>query len=695
MDPISILIMSGYLFGILILARTKRVRRLLDKAAGKIDKWTDTFFWKTPEVESQKDARYLAETNYREAYKLYDDKNFKEAINYFQESIKYNQNNLDAIVKLSFCYKNINEIDKAIEYARQALYIKNDIKNLHAHLGVLYGMKEYHTEAIEELKREIEIFPPGTPFTHFKLAQAYFNRGYLDDSIKECDWVIANDPNTFEAFYLAGICYLEKGMFDKSISYWKKAQGLFPDNPDIKYSGHIGIAEVYITKGEYDNALDELKQVESILNKISDDKKLGYYLKLAGGCIGLQKYSDAKLYLDEVFKDVNFDKSIEKFKAYTYRGFIALGENQLEEAFNDFQTALKLNFKDADVHYGLYLYYKRNPEMWELAEVEKIRMGNFCIPGKVFFKFETIKIEEPPKFYREYEVIEKNYASGDFATIHKARNKEGILVAIKELQQIYSENEKIVKQFVKEVEMLKIINHPNIVKIFEDGLDRGRRTYWYAMEWADWTLREAIQTEVPMEITRFKEIILPTGEALNYLHTEKWTEKGEHIVHRDLKPSNILFCNGQIKISDFGVARIAETYVSTRSATISGVLGNVRYNSPEVDLGKKVDRRADIYSLGIIMYEMLTGRHPFIEENEFIGEEKFEGEYLLEENMETKNVSILEVVDRKLKSKIKPPSRYNDKIPSELDAIVMKALTTDRKERWQKVSEILEILKRT
>ncbi|MGB9809009.1 MAG: Stk1 family PASTA domain-containing Ser/Thr kinase, partial [Caldanaerobacter sp.] len=201
--------------------------------------------------------------------------------------------------------------------------------------------------------------------------------------------------------------------------------------------------------------------------------------------------------------------------------------------------------------------------------------------------------------------------------------------------------------------------HPNIVSIYDVGQEGD--IYYIVMEYVKGhTLKEIIKENGrPLEIERAVNIARQVAKALDHAHKNK-------IIHRDIKPQNILITEDDVvKVTDFGIARAANGATITYTGD---VIGTAYYFSPEQAKGSIVDERTDIYSLGIVLFEMLTGKVPF------------EGE------------SPISVALKHIQEDIIPPSRFNEKVPEELDKIVMKATQKDPNLRYQTASEFLKDL---
>ncbi len=251
--------------------------------------------------------------------------------------------------------------------------------------------------------------------------------------------------------------------------------------------------------------------------------------------------------------------------------------------------------------------------------------------------------------------------------------KLGRKVAIKILSEEYTTNKDRLHRFEQEASAASNLNHPNILTIHEVGTDDGR--HYIATEFIDGVTLRRKAAASQLEISEILDISIQVASALEEAHSAG-------IVHRDIKPDNIMVRrNGYVKVLDFGLAKLTEKIdrtpldaeASTRVMvqTEAGVvLGTSHYMSPEQARGKPVDARSDIWSLGVVIYELVAGRPPF------------EGET---------STDVLVAITQK-----EPPplARFAPNVPAELDWIVMKALRKDRDERYQTVKELLTDLRR-
>jgi TonB family protein len=279
-----------------------------------------------------------------------------------------------------------------------------------------------------------------------------------------------------------------------------------------------------------------------------------------------------------------------------------------------------------------------------------------------------------PDRFGQYEILER-IASGGMAELYKAKRTgvEGFqkIVAIKKILPHLADDEEFVTMFADEAKLAAQLNHPNIIHIYDLGKIQAGG-YFIAMEYVDGRDLRAIQQagremDVPMPVPLAVYVASKVASALDYAHRRRDAEGRElHIVHRDVSPQNILIAyEGDIKLCDFGIAKAA----SKASKTQSGALkGKIRYMSPEQAWGKPIDRRSDLFSLGVVLHELLTG------------ERLFRGD---------SDINILEKVRA---ADVPPPSRTNPEVPHNLDAIVLKALAREPDDRYANASDLLRDL---
>lgn len=257
-----------------------------------------------------------------------------------------------------------------------------------------------------------------------------------------------------------------------------------------------------------------------------------------------------------------------------------------------------------------------------------------------------------------YEVISK-IGAGGMADVYKGRDSMlNRYVAIKVLKKEYREDENFVKKFRSEARAAAGLLNPNIVNVYDVGEDRG--LYYMVMELVEGiTLKEYIQKKKRLSTKEVVSIAIQMCTGIEAAHDN-------HIIHRDIKPQNIIISKeGKVKVTDFGIARATTSHTVSSSA-----MGSVHYVSPEQAKGGFCDAKSDIYSVGITMYEMVTGRVPF------------DGE------------STVEVAMKHLKERITPPSEYVPDISPALEKIILKCTQKNPDRRYSQMSLLIQDLKR-
>ena len=250
--------------------------------------------------------------------------------------------------------------------------------------------------------------------------------------------------------------------------------------------------------------------------------------------------------------------------------------------------------------------------------------------------------------------IQRKLGAGGMADVYLAEDQElGRRVAIKILNGRHANDDQFIERFRREAKNAAALNHPNIVSIYDRG--EAEDTYYIAMEFLDGrTLKELIVGRGAAPINVAIEYARQILSALRFAHRHG-------IVHRDIKPHNVLVDGeGRVKVTDFGIAR-AGTSQMTETGSI---VGTAQYLSPEQAKGGEVDPRSDLYSLGVVLYELLTGKTPF------------DGE------------TPVEIAMKHLSTTPQPPSKLRPDVPRELDMVVMRALAKNPDERYQSADEM-------
>lgn len=259
-----------------------------------------------------------------------------------------------------------------------------------------------------------------------------------------------------------------------------------------------------------------------------------------------------------------------------------------------------------------------------------------------------------------YEILEKR-GSGGMADVFKARDRLlNRYVAVKVLKDELRDDKEFVERFKIEAQSAAGLSHPNIVSVHDVGVEDG--IHYFIMEYVDgMSLKDYIKHVGALDWREATEFAIAICGAIDHAHKK-------NIIHRDIKSHNILLTReGVVKVADFGIARAV-----TSSTVVNGgknVVGSVHYFSPEQALGKAIDFKSDIYSIGVVLYEMLTGHLPFIGDNAF------------------------QVARMQIETPPQPPIEQNNTIPQAVNDITLKALQKQPQKRYQNALEMQTDLK--
>lgn len=258
-----------------------------------------------------------------------------------------------------------------------------------------------------------------------------------------------------------------------------------------------------------------------------------------------------------------------------------------------------------------------------------------------------------------YEILEK-IGTGGMSDVYKAKcHKLNRFVAVKVLKQEFSENANFVSKFRVEAQAAAGLMHPNIVNVYDVGEENG--IYYIVMELVDGiTLKKYVEKKARLSYKEAISIAIQVSMGIEAAHNN-------HIIHRDIKPQNIIISKeGKVKVTDFGIAKAA-----TSNTITSNVMGSVHYTSPEQARGGYSDEKSDIYSLGITLFEMLTGRVPY--------------------NGETTVAIAIKHIQEELPS----PREFVAEIPTSVEQIVFKCCQKSPDRRYQSMAELIQDLKQS
>jgi eukaryotic-like serine/threonine-protein kinase len=259
-------------------------------------------------------------------------------------------------------------------------------------------------------------------------------------------------------------------------------------------------------------------------------------------------------------------------------------------------------------------------------------------------------------------LIEREIGRGSMGAVYRAHHiVTQQTVAIKMLLAALATDTSFVMRFNRETDALQALRHPNVIRFLDAGQD-GNIMY-YVMEFVNGsTVGATLKLRGHLPIAQSVEIVAQIADALEYIHTEG------RLFHRDIKPDNIIVDRwSQAKILDFGLARIESLYTITRAGM---VVGSLYYVPPEHLRGEKIDGRADIYALGVSLYEMITGERPF------------------------RGKTLQEMSSSIMAGTAIPPSVVANEVPLQLESIILKAISRRREDRYGRAGEMRDELRR-
>lgn len=254
-----------------------------------------------------------------------------------------------------------------------------------------------------------------------------------------------------------------------------------------------------------------------------------------------------------------------------------------------------------------------------------------------------------------YEILERIGGGGMALVYMGLDNLLHRKVAVKVLRQQYVHDEEFIRRFRREAQAAASLSHPNVVSIYDVGQEG--EIHYIVMEYIEGTtLNDLIKERAPLQVEEAVRYAAQICDALEHAHHNE-------IIHRDIKPHNILIGkNGRIKVTDFGIARAATSSTITQTGS---VVGSVHYFSPEHAKGTSTGEKSDLYSLGIVLYQMLTGRLPFLGE------------------------SPISVALKHLQEDVEEPRKVNPLIPQSVENVILKAMRKKPEERYQSAREML------
>jgi tetratricopeptide (TPR) repeat protein/outer membrane protein assembly factor BamB len=598
-----------------------------------------------------------------------------EAIREYRTILERNPTDEEALVNLALAFAQQRKVDEASAlYYQRALKIAPANEHLHMIMARVHAHRGDMALCVEEYKRALQAKPKieekiasdclallsqyaeTLPLRWF-LCHLLISVGRLKEAVEQLDTIfedypdqvktiiecyeqiIAKDPRNVGAHLRKGIMLKIQGRLEEARDAIERAHALRPSDADVRaelqdlyqflLNEHedvdirFKLAYLYYQEGDYDKAIGNYQKAGQDYRLEKESTKMLGKCFLAKGMLDLALQEFKKLSIDHELKDLLYDL------ATRYEG-----KNDLVGA----KTVYKQLFA-ADIDYK------------DVRQKLDALAGSTSDP--ITFERTTILNSLSEEAKRRYELLDE-LGRGSMGIVYKARDNElEDVVALKILPDNLSNNPEAVARFKQEARSARRLSHRSIVRIHDIGEEMGRK--YISMEYVDGTnLKDMMRKQGKLPYKSLVLYMRQICQALSYAHSIG-------IIHRDIKPANIMITrDDQVKITDFGIAKIMES----TEATLAGmVIGTPLYMSPEQVEGRPVDNRADIYSLGVMFYELAAGYPPF-------GEGDLAYQHLHVEP--------------------KPLAGY----PPEFVEVIMKCLKKNREERWSSVDEILVQLER-
>lgn len=649
---------------------------------------------------------------------------FSEALTIF-EQFDDKGNMASSYDNIGLMFSRKNDFRKAIEYHEKALHIREEIgekrhiANSYNNIGTVYDDIGDYERALDyylkglKLREEIDDRAGiATSLGNIGIIYKLMNNheGALDCYQKAYDIFsqIKNPPGIIRMLGNIGNLYEKSGDLENAITYQKRALNKSEElgYDDYIASNHQNLGVAYEKTGQLDLALahyqkafdfqrkikDELGQATSLLNigNIAFTKKQysearTWYVK----CLEITVELDSKDTLQSVYAGLaevnaaqgNFQEAYTYLKEHTLLKAELLNQ-RTNEKIAELQTRFEVDQQDKEIS----LLAKDNELLQKNNVIQKLQLSKERITARSFiagfflvlilllllFKkyLYLFAFWKKKSYIGHYRILEK-IGSGGMGNIYRAAHilEKSRSVAIKVIRDEFAADETQRKRFLHEALLIDQLNHPNIVKVYERG--EYNNQLYIAMEMLEGeSLTDFIQSKNPISICTHLSLMLQINDALIRIH-----DKG--ILHRDLKPDNIMIIKKneteelQVKLLDFGLAKNQSL---TRLTQTGEFVGTIYYIPPEQISMQEFTRKSDIYSLGIVYYEMVTGETPFM------GEQP------------------LDIIQQILDKEPLAPSSFNKDLPPTLDRLILAMIQKNpsmRPDGWQiqdTISGLLEDL---
>jgi tetratricopeptide (TPR) repeat protein len=650
------------------------VARVLAKSYIKADRYetalatTQKFLQIAPQDEELLRLNALAS--------LYDNK-IDEAVSEYQRILQRNPSDPEATVNLALAYGQKQRTDEeATSLYERALRLQPQNERLHLAKARVAVVRNDAVAAADAYKAALKAREGSEPLVvnHLQallaehpdvlrlrwfLVELQVSLGHLREALEQLEFItknhpgqttnvlralesiLAKDPNNLTALMQRGSLLLTNQQFDDAVRMLEKAWQLRPNDPvvverlaqafnallekkdstDIRFK----LGKLHYSQQEFDKAIGCFQRTSQDYRWEAESNKMLGKCFSGKGMLDLALQEFKKLVVDEETKELLYDLA----QRYEAKRDLVGAKTVYRQLF-----AADINYKDVQNRFEMLSGSTSDPMAFEKTSIVQ---------------------QMSEEAARRYELLDE-LGRGAMGIVYRARDKElEEVVALKILPDNMSNNPEAVRRFKIEARNARKMSHPHIVRIHDIGEEMGRK--YISMEYVDGSdLKKVIKTAPNFKVP-LKDVLkysTQVGEALAYAHRVG-------VVHRDIKPANIMLTSGDdVKVTDFGIAKLMDG--AGEGTMIGAVIGTPLYMSPEQVQGIPVDNRADIYSYGIMFYELLNGRPPFTEGD----------------------LAYLHIHRE-------PPKIEG--INEDLWAIVAKCLAKKKEDRWENAEQIVEALK--
>jgi tetratricopeptide (TPR) repeat protein len=629
------------------------------------------------------------------ALKFKEHGDLEQAEKHLQKALQYNPDDTGILSHMAEIQISLNKKKNFQNTMFKIITIEPDNMNYYRKLGNFYihekqpdkAVKTYRKaiensendsmveiEMLERIVRLLEDKDKDKHLTYIRLGQIYEKNKSFIKAINNIENAFSlQQDNRLKA--KIGFLKYQHGNIDEAYDIMNEVDGKC-NNIYAKYC----LGKILYDRGSIDKALAKLKEVLWLCNTWEQEREVQKKLSLL---IEWGMDEKEELALNNEMNEIRFHSILISGKIYLQRGFIEETKEAFNKVINLGGRELTKDFIQSVEYLIDKLKKAQDPDTARWVDNLR-RLGGAVTKRRMKSTYED--------FWLRFEIEDKEdiIGEGGMAVVYKGREKStGRIVAIKKMYDNFCRSQQVVSFFHKEVSALEAIcrpyPHPNIVEIISSGLAEDK--FVFAMEYVEGeTLRDKIQKGNINSLEDILSIVTQICQALDRVHNNE-----KQIVHRDLKPENILITNeGVIKLTDFGICRVSSMSSSSRRnyQRTRSFVGTSYYSAPEQypnpHDGKlpPIDHRADIYSLGCIMYELISTQPPFIHDDPgIVG--------LMHQRRRLSSSDITELLPPSQKNPYRTLELGIDEILLEkLDKIVAKSLEPEPMDRFQSAMEL-------